>query len=62
MVISVGSRSLLRGVFARDGNGKETMRTLGTLEGRGAWRDYHLRSTCCRPKVAQGSHASYASS
>ena len=36
MVISVGSRSLLRGVFARDGNGEETMGILGTLEGRGA--------------------------
>ena len=33
MVISVGSRLLLREAFARDGNGEETMGTLGTLEG-----------------------------
>lgn len=32
-MISVGSRYLLKEVFARDGNGEETMGTLGTLEG-----------------------------
>ena len=64
MVISVGSRSLLREVFARDGNEEETMGTLGTLERmeeKLPFNEYLLQTKCgpgvtCFIRIQLNSH------